>query len=272
MKETLIVIGLTVLAIALRSCRSPLLRKSGALMMLFASFCLFYFLTDTWVGGLIGVFLWFCLPWVELLTRVKNLRLPMNNRLQHTNPPRDTFFPHAAEAIQEMRERDFEHVEDSGWSWAGMDQHFRIFWNPELNAIATVCLCEQEAVAFAFITITSHDKDGTVWRTTNFPFSATLKTPDRINWNRVPCEKSSFDAVLRSHTDFLHRKNVQLESLYVPSPDIVVDEIESEMREQLDYNLKQGIIEEADQRYFRYTTKGLFFLWRQLVRDMVRLC
>ena len=272
MKETLIVIGLIMLAVALRSCRSPMLRKSGALLMLVASFFLFYFLTGYLIGGLIGVLLWFCLPWVELLTRVKNLRLPMNNRLRQTNPPRDTFFPHAAEAIAAIQERDFEHVEDRGWSWAGMDQHFRIFWNPELNAIATVCLCEQEQVAFAFITLSSHDKDGTVWRTTNFPFSATLKTPDRINWNRVPCEQSSFDAVLRSHTDFLAKKKVQVENLYVPSPEVVVEEIESEMNEQLEYNLQSGIIEEADPRTFRYTTKGLFFLWKQLVRDMVRLC
>ena len=54
MRETLTVIGLVVLAVALRSSRSNWLRKLGALTMLAASFGLFYFITGSLWGGLLG--------------------------------------------------------------------------------------------------------------------------------------------------------------------------------------------------------------------------
>ena len=175
MREFLIVIGLLVLAVALRSARVNLLRKLGAFTLLAASFCLFYFITGHLLGGLIGAALWFFLPWIELLTRIRRMRLPLNNRLRHREVPNPSFFPNATEAAAAMEEAGFEHVSDCGWEWAGMKQFFRLFWHPEERAIAAVCLCEQSNVAFAFITITSHDGDGKIWRTTNFPFAPTLK-------------------------------------------------------------------------------------------------
>ena len=272
MQQALIVLGTAVLALALRSCRAALLRKSGAFMLLVATFLAFYFGFGHWAAGLLGVSLWFCLPWIELLTRVRALRLPMDNRLISRETPRESLFPHATEALHAMEEADFEHVEDSGWSWAGMDQFFKIHWNPEEQAVATVCLCEQENVAFAFVTITSHGKEGQVWRTTNFPFSPTLKSLDSIHWNHVPCEQSCFRAILNEHKHYLAKQSVPLDELYIPNPDMIVREIQDEMKAHIEHNLAQGIIEEAGSHKFRYTTRGLFFLWRQLVRDMIRLC
>ena len=71
MRETLIVIGLVVLAVALRSARGNCIRKVGAITFLFASFCLFYFISSSLLIGCIGALLWFFLPWVELLTRIR---------------------------------------------------------------------------------------------------------------------------------------------------------------------------------------------------------
>ena len=137
------------------------------------------------IGALVaGALAWFFLPWVELLTRIRRLRLPLDNRLRFRVPPSDSFFPNAPEAIDAMDEEGFEHATDSGWEWSGMKQFFRIFWNPEEKAIATVCLCEQEDVAFAFISISSKDSNGHVWRTTNFPFSPTLKCNPEIWWKQ----------------------------------------------------------------------------------------
>ena len=93
MRETLIVIGLLILAAALRSARSVCLRKLGALTLLAASSCLFYFLTGSLLGGLFGVVLWFFLPWIELLSRIRRMRLPLNNRLRHRAVPNPSFFP-----------------------------------------------------------------------------------------------------------------------------------------------------------------------------------
>ena len=267
-----LVAGLIVLAIALRNCRHFAVRKLGALIFLTASFFALYFIFHQSVAaGLCGVCAWFFLPWIELLTRIRRLRLPLENRLRFRVTPSDSFFPHAAEAVLAMDREGFEHATDSGWEWAGMKQFFRIFWNPEQRAIAIVCLCEQEEVAFAFISITSRDGQGRIYRTTNFPFSPTLKCEPEINWNQVPCERSCFHRILRDHNQFLVRRRIPEDDLRVPDPEEAANEIEGEMRRQIDHNLAKGIIRLTGDGRFRYSFRGLFFLGRQFVKDMVRL-
>ncbi len=272
MRETLIVIGLFVLAVAFRTSRQALLRKLGALTFLVASYFLVYFLSDNVWIGFAGVAMWFFLPWIELLTRVRRMRLPLDNRLTHRNTPNPSFFPNAEEAAAAMEEAGFEHVSDCGWEWAGMQQFFRLFWNPEEQAVAAVCLCEQSDVAFAFVTVTSYDADGRIWRTTNFPFSPTLKCPPNVRWNHVPCERNCFHQILADHRGFIERCKVPQNRLRIPDPEDVENTIEREMREQVDHNLKAGIIRLTGNGHFVYSVRGLFFLWGQFVKDMVRLC
>ena len=272
MRETLTVIGLIVLAVALRSSRSNCLRKLGALTMLAASFGLFYFITGSVWGGLLGAVLWFFLPWIELLTRIRRMRLPLNNRLRHRQVPNPSFFPNATEAAAAMEEAGFEHVSDCGWEWAGMQQFFRLFWHPEERAVAAVCLCEQSDVAFAFITVTSHDSDGKIWRTTNFPFAPTLQCPPNVRWNHVPCERSCFHQILADHRKYLDRLKIPADHLRMPDPEEIEDDIELEMRSQVNHNLAAGIIRLTGDGHFRYSPRGLVFLWGQFIKDMVRLC
>jgi hypothetical protein len=272
MRPCLIVLGLFILAIGLRSSRRAVWRKLGALVFLIASFAAFYFLTGAWWGGLVGVALWFLLPWVELLTRIRPMRLPMENRLRTRELPDPAFFPNAVEAAGAMEEAGFEHVDDCGWEWGGMKQHFRLFWHPEEKAVSAVCLCEQGEVAFAFISVTSRDEAGRIWRTTNFPFSPTLKCPPQMRWNHVPCERNCFHQILRDHQDFLRRVKVPVDSLMVPDPDEIEGAIEEEMKTQIRHNLEAGIIRATDDGHFEYSFRGLMFLWGQFVKDMVRLC
>ena len=272
MREFLLVLGLVALGIALRACGHLVVRKLGALTFLAASFLALYFPTGSLWAGLAGSAAWFFLPWIELLTRIRRLRLPLDNRLRFRVPPSDSFFPNAPEAVDAMDDEGFEHAADSGWEWGGMKQFFRIFWNPEEKAIATVCLCEQEEVAFAFISITSTDASGHVWRTTNFPFSPTLKCNPEICWNHVPCERNCFHQILRDHQHFLAKRGVAPESLRIPDPDEAESNIEDEMRRQIDHNLEVGIIRLTGDGHFRYSFRGLLFLWKQFIRDMVRLC
>ncbi|MDA0767773.1 MAG: hypothetical protein O3A92_13230 [Verrucomicrobia bacterium] len=272
MRECILVTGLLVLAVALRSCRHFCARKLGALAFLVASFTAAYLLSKNIFIGLAGAAVWFFLPWFELLTRIRRLRLPLDNRLRFRVAPADSFFPNASKAIAAMDQEGFEHATDSGWEWAGMKQFFRIFWNPEEKAIATVCLCEQEDIAFAFIGITSRDDQGRIWRTTNFPFSPTLKCNPEVNWNHVPCERNCFHQILKDHRQFLLRRHVCPDSLRVPDPDEAEHDIEDEMRRQIDHNLDKGIIRLTGDGHFRYSFRGLLFLWKQFIRDMLRLC
>lgn len=272
MRETLIVTGLTVLGLALRSSRTNWLRKLGALTFLVASFCLFFFVSGRLWVGVVGIFVWFFLPWIELISRIRRMRLPLNNRLRHRDLPNPAFFPNATEAAAGMEEAGFEHCSDCGWEWAGMQQFFRLFWHPEERAVAAVCLCEQSDVAFAFITITSEGEDGKIWRTTNFPFAPTLQCPPNVRWNHVPCERSCFHQILADHQRYLRRLGVCVDQLKMPDPEEVEDAIEQEMRTQVAHNLASGIIQLTGDGKFQYSKRGLVFLWGQFVKDMVRLC
>ncbi len=272
MRETLIVVGLFFLAVALRSARRTGLRKLGALTFLIATFWLGYFLSGSKIGGALAVSCWFFLPWFELLTHIRRLRLPLNNRLQHRGVPDPAFFPNALEATAAMEAEGFEHVSDCGWKWAGMQQFFRFYWHPEERAISAICLCEQSDVAFAFISVTSQDSAGRTWRTTNFPFSLTLQCSPHIRWNYVPCERNCFHHILRNHREFLAHNDVSAELLCMPDPEDVEDSLEREMRHQVEFNLASGIIRLTGDGHFQYSKRGLIFLWGQFVKDMVRLC
>lgn len=272
MREILIIIGLLLMAFSLRAARRNPIRKLGAILFLVTSYLFFYFISGNWMLGIAGASLWFFLPWVELLTRIRAMRLPMENRLRQSALPNPSFFPNAIEATAAMDEVGFEHVADCGWEWAGMHQYFRLFWHPEERAVASVCLCEHSNVAFAFLAITSRDSHGRMWRTTNFPFSPMLRVSPDVQWNHVPCEKSCFHQILADHQAYLKRMKVKSEDLLMPDPDHVESEIEREMREQVAHNLQAGIIRRDGDFHFRYSPRGLFFLWGQFIKDMVRLC
>ena len=200
------------------------------------------------------------------------MRLPLNNRLRYREIPNPSFFPNATEAAAAMEEAGFEHVSDCGWEWAGMKQFFRLFWHPEERAIAAVCLCEQSNVAFAFITITSQDGDGKIWRTTNFPFAPTLQCPPNVRWNHVPCERSCFHHILKDHHAYLMSVKVGSNHLRMPDPEQIEEGVEAEMRQQVEHNLAAGIIQLTGDGNFQYSKRGLFFLWGQFIKDMIRLC
>jgi hypothetical protein len=272
MSETLTVIGLIVLAVGLRSGRSNCLRKLGSFTFLVSSFCLFYFITRNVLVGIGGALLWFFLPWIELLTRIRRMRLPVENRLTRRPIPNPAFFPNATEAAAAMEEAGFEHVSDCGWEWDGMRQNFRLFWHPEERAVSAVCLCEQSDVAFAFISITSLACDGRIWRTTNFPFAPTLRSPPDVRWNHVPCNRNCFHQILCDHRQYLARLNIPSSQLRIPDPEQIEESIEAEMRRQVEHNLATGIIRLTGDGHFEYSNRGLFFLWGQFTKDMVRFC
>jgi len=130
MRESLFVVGLVVFGMALRSCRNVVPRKLGAFVYLAASFYALYFATGRFWGGILGVLAWFFLPWVELLTRIRRMRLPIENRLRFRVPPDPSFFPDAEEAAVSM--------EDAGFSGcSGIPR----------NARSPLCACASRAMS-----------------------------------------------------------------------------------------------------------------------------
>ena len=272
MNHFYIVVATIVFGFALRSCRTVFLRKMGALVMLVASGLCLYFLSENLWAGIAAALAWFFLPWVELLTRIRKMRMPLENKLNDQMAANPAVYPSAEEHHIALEEAGYEHIRDCGWHLGGMKQIYQLFCNAETKSVASLCLCEQSNVTFTYLTLTSRDVSNGVWRTTNFPFSPTLKTAPKVNWNQVSCTKECAIHLIRSHHMYLTRQGFVDDDLCIPDPDHVSEEIEHELRHQIDHNLSHGIIRQTDDGHFRYTIRGLFFLWKQFIRDMIRLC
>lgn len=272
MTELLIVVAAIVAAFGLRTFDHPLPRKLGALCVLVASYLVGFFLTGNHAAGVAGVLMWFLLPWIELLTRIRRLRLPMRKSLQHQTPPNSRRFPHLGEFTDEVEAEGYEYVEDAGWEWEGLNQFFRIFYHEEDKTQAAICLNEQHGMAFVFVSLTSRTADGRVYRTWNFPFSYTLKMAPEIRINRVP-NAESFEDLLAEHRDFLERLAVASTDLVAEDPAGLPELMETETQRQIHHNIERGLIETVmeDPETVRYSWRGLFFLYGQLVKDMVKL-
>ena len=271
MHQPLTILGIVLIGMALRSCRRRLLRKLGALVYLIASGVAVYFISDNLALAIVSIFLWFFLPWIELGTRVRKLRLPMNNKLNEEATPRLQHFPEAALNVDELEDLEFEHSSDYGWNWAESKQHYSFYWNPEERTVVTVSLCKQANIAFSYVTISSRDSHGKIYRTSNFPFSPTLKNAPNVAWNQIACCHSSLRQSLLCHKKFIKKKGGDLDQLMIPDPEALNTEVENDMNVQIEHNLKSGIITMTDDGKFRYSFRGLCFLWKQFIKDMIRL-
>ena len=272
MQSFLIVLASVIVGVALRSCRALFLRKLGALTFLVASFLTFFYFFASLYAGFFGVILWFLLPWIDLLIRIRKLRFPIDNRLKNIPSPSEDHFPNARRLFSEIEDSHFEFVSSSCWQWGGMNQHFQFFWHPEAKTIAALCLCEQDHVAFAFVTLSSKSKNHLKVHTTNYPFSPTLRDSPRSHWLFLPCEKNRFELILREHRRNLSNHRLNLENLVTPQPDTILEEFENELIAQVQYNVDRKLIIRTEEESYRYSTKGLFFLWFQSMKDMIRLC
>ncbi len=265
-----LVAATAVLAYALRTFAHPLFRKTGALLILLASYLAGLFLFHSHLAGLAGVLFWFLFPWVELLTRIRRLRLPIHKKLRHVPPPSSHRFPALLELTDEVEAEGYEHVDDTGWSWEGMNQFYRLFYHPASRTEAAVCLTEQGDLSLAYLTLTTRDGDGIAWRTWNYPFSETMAIAPGLRLNPVPTA-DSFAELLDAHELFLLSHGLEPDALPGVIPEEIPGIMEEEIREQIAHNFSRGLIAPTDNNTFRYSWRGLLFLWTRFVKDMVRL-
>jgi hypothetical protein len=266
----LLVLGMAVLSVALRSFDSVVLHKLGAVGVLATSFLAGYLVTgSTWVGAAL-VTSWFLLPWLEILTRIRRLRLPVERNLRHRSPPSADLFPALDEISSELEEDGFEHVDDAGWDWDDYQQFFRLFYKEAERCQTAICMIEQHEIAFFYISLSSRGKDGTIWTTWNYPFSYSLKLVPQLRINRVRGE-SSFHELYLSHRDFLRENSVPVEELEQVEPEEIQEEIQKDLRAQVAHNLAAGVLRRTKEGHIRYSWRGLVFLWIQFIRDLVRL-
>jgi len=263
--------GLIVLAFGFFSFEGRLTRKLGALCVLAASFVLGWGLGGSvwWGLGIAG--LWFLLPWVEILLRVRPKRIGLERRFERRSPPGAARFPGLGEATEEIEEEGFEWVSDLGWKDGGMEQFLRVFQSPDGTVGASLCLSEQDGLSMPYVVLGTRDRRGGLWTTTDLPFSETLKMPPHHRVQRV--EVRNFRELWEDHVALLDAVGIEGEERVARSGEELVKDLEGELEAQLRHNVEMGILSRAPgaEELYRYSWRGCLFLWLRVVRDMVRL-
>ena len=270
LQNIFLVVGLVVMAFALRSFASSFLQRLGGLSLMGASFFFGWFLLNSMVAGAICAASWLFLPWLEILTRVRNMRVPIQKNMRPRSAPSEERFPALDEITKEILDENFVQIEDGGWEWEGHQQFFRFFYKKDERILAAICLVEHGEMGFFYLSLSSRTKDGRTWTTWNYPFPPSLKLPPRITICRTKPEDTFFQ-IYHTHQMFVEAHGLNDENLTDLDTADVIEIVEADHKAQLDYNMDQGLLVEAGEGMIRYTWRGMFFLWVQFLRDLVRL-
>ncbi len=268
LQQFLYLAATVVFAFACRTFTNRYLRKLGWLALLAASYMLGFFLTDSHAAGACGIALWFMLPWVEIVGHVRHLRFPLKSEVKGRFPPSADLFPELDDLTQEVEAHGFERVEDTGWKWSDTDHFMRLFYHPKRHAQAMIGLAQQDGYSFSYVSVTSRTKSGLAFTTTNYPFPPTMKPPPRQRLNRF-VHAVSMEDLLVSHGQFLASQGLSDEDFAIVDTEQLPGYIERDMSAQIDHNITVGVIELVDDGQFRYSWRGCFYLWFQMVKDMV---
>jgi len=263
-------LGVAVLSVALRSFQTSLSQKVGAIGILASTFLAVYFVSDSWIAGLGAAMAWFFLPWLEILTRIRALRLPKEKALRPKSPPSPDVFPTLDEISAEIHNEGFVHVSDAGWDWEDYRQFFRLFYKEEDRAQATICLNEQNDLSFYYLRISSRAKDGVTWTTWNYPLSYGLKLTPQFRINRQRPDQS-FWQLHQSHRDFLRRNGVSADMIDALDEERIQTEMENDLRDQIAHNIDKGVLKQTATGDIKYSWRGMIYLWCQFLVDLVRL-
>src|SRR5437764_10775952 len=252
-------LGVAMLSVALRSFQNSYSQKAGALGIIIASFIAIFFISGSWVLGLAAAVSWLFLPWLEILTRIRALRLPKEKQLRPKNAPSSDSFPALSEITREIEDEGFVQVGDAGWDLEDYRQFFRLFYKEEDRAQATICLNEQNDLSFYYLRISSRANDGIIWTTWNYPLSYGLKLTPQFRINRQRPDQS-FWQLYQSHKEFLRQNQVETSVIDPMDEDRIQLEVENDLRDQIAHNIKKGVLKSTPDGEVKYSWRGMVYL------------
>lgn len=265
--EVLIVAAVGVLSAAMRTYRSALLFRIGTLGFVFTSFLAGWLIGGNFWTGVVFASSWFLLPWLEILTRVRRMRLPLERELRACPPPTREAFPAFGELSEEVEGAGFEYVEDVGWNDAQNRQFYRLFRGGDGRTVGAICLVEQSGFTFYYVAFRSVAEDGRVLVTWNYPFSYGLHQAPGTILNREPGDRSISDLAAAHEIAVGREMGVGAVAL---AEGEIRGGLQADLRGQVEHNLACGILRREGEGSICYTMRGLFFLWCQFLRDFVR--
>jgi hypothetical protein len=266
----LLVLGIAVLGMAFRSFDHPIAQRLCVLCVLAVSFLLGYLPSENWVVGIAVAALWIFLPWLEILTKIRALRLPLERELEYKNPPARDLFPNLDDLTEEIEQEGFELISDLGCDWDAQCQFLRLFHRPADQTQAALCLVDQGNIAFYYISLVTRPTDGHVFTTWNYPFSYSLKFLPQTHIQRVRAN-ASFVAMCEAHQDLLARNKISVDAIPKLDPPQIQTLLQQDLTAQIIHNVRAGLLAQVDEQKVRYTWRGMFYLWFRFLCDFVRL-
>jgi len=262
--------GLFVLSMALRTVAHPMARKFSVLCLFAISFLIGWLPNGSILLGVLLSGIWPLLPWVEILTRVRTMRLPLEKTLEDKRPPSRDIFPDLEDLTGEIEEAEFTHIEDAGWDWENQKQFFRFFQKENGKMQAAICSIDQEDVAFFYLSISTRTSDGRLWTTWNYPFSTALKKTPKLQLNRVS-PNLDFATMVDLHELFLIKNQIYGDAAIALTPESIREAMQTDLREQISHNVRAGVLLPSEEGKVRYSWRGMFYIWCQFIWDFVRL-
>ena len=267
--DLLIIAGAAACGYALRTFEHPVLRKLGALAYLAATYLAGWLFTGSHAAGAAAVAGWFLLPWVEIVLRVRKMRLPLTRSLKHRYPPNRDDFPHLADLTEELETEGFTQTDDAGLDWQEMQQFLRVCYHAPSLTQAVIHLNQQSNLSVVFVSITCRTTDGRIFTTSNYPFSQTMASPPEVMLHRVPTAHS-FAELLAEHRSIMALIDIRESDLTSPGEEGLADQLQADFDAQVQHNLGRGLIKASGDGTFRYSWRGCFYLYGQFLKDMVR--
>jgi hypothetical protein len=270
LSSILLVLGVAVLGMAFRSFDHPVAQRLSVLCVLAVSFLLGYLPSGSWALGLTVASLWIFLPWLEILTKIRALRMPLERELESKSPPGRDLFPNLDDLTEEIEQEGFELIDDLGCDWDAQRQFLRLFYRPSDQTQAALCLIDQGNIAFYYTSLMTRPTDGQVFTTWNYPFSYSLKFLPHTHIQRIR-PTASFISMCDAHRHLLSRNKVAVEAIPKIDPPQVQALLQQDLTAQITHNVRAGLLAQVDEQKVRYTWRGMFYLWFRLLWDSVRL-
>src|SRR6202030_2173518 len=252
LSSILLVLGIAVLRMPFRSFDHPIAQRLCVLCVLAVSFLLGYLPTGSWVVGLVVAALWIFLPWLEILTKIRVLRMPLERELEYKSPPGRDLFPNLDDLTEEIEQEGFELINDLGCDWEAQRQFLRLFHRPGDQTQVALCLIDQGNIAFYYISLMTRPTDGHVFTTWNYPFSYSLKFLPHTHVQRVR-PTAPFVAICKAHQLLRARNKISVEAIPKLDPPLIPALLQQDQTAQITHNVRAGLLAQVDEEKVRYT-------------------
>ena len=146
---------------------------------------------------------------------------------------------------------------------------FVFFYDDGTKLQATINFNRLSDFGIAYITLCTRTNDGKTITTWNNPYRLPMQLQPDCMINVVK-DTNSFSELIEMHKKFLRNKGISDSDLKETDTDSLDKLAEKDMRDQIDHNLDKGFLKLTGNGTFSYSYKGLFYVWFQSTKDIIR--